>query len=388
MIKHNLDIKVLNDLFTEGGNDLQILIDNALQEKYNTLWWKKYFTPADMPTPVSADDRALFAQVSMTTAPDVMLMPRAAWTPPKPSSKEGFNYYEGSLANYGRSYSFTAQEVAFFQKMLERANGSAFVAEKYMKKADQLIKGAHATVSNLSAQLLSKGQYIFAASSGSGFSTNGKANIPAARFKKAGAKVWSDVASGIISKMQTEEKALRDATGYAGPLSWKMDRTTFNYVMANTEVKTMMKEYIASRVGLAAVTGLPAVVGTVESYNEWVSILQMPNLSIIEIVEESQQTEYANAVKTTVNGWLSKNAVLSPLGLQGEIKWADVEEYKYMAGINKQFAYIEGGIFAMMNWKNDANRAPEWIAEILAFVAPTLSVFDTMTIVDTLTADS
>ena len=387
MIKHNLDIKVLNDLFTEGGNDLQILIDNALQEKYNTLWWKKYFTPADMPTPVSADDRALFAQVSMTTAPDVMLMPRAAWTPPKPSSKDGLNFYEGSLANYGRSYSFTAQEVAFFQKMLERANGSAFVAEKYMKKADQLIKGAHATVSHLSAQLLSQGQYIFAASSGAGFSTNGKANIPTARFKKAGATVWSTVSAGIISKMQTEEKALRDATGYAGALSWKMDRTTFNYVMANTEVKTMMKEYIASRVGLAAVTGLPAVVGTVESYNEWVSILQMPNLSIIEIVEESQQTEYANAVKTTVNGWLSKNAVLSPLGLQGEIKWADVEEYKYMAGINKQFAYLEGGIFAMMNWKNDANRAPEWIAEILAFIAPTLSVFDTMTIVDTLTTD-
>ena len=385
MIKHNLDIKVFEDLFKENGSNLQILIDSALQAKYNTLWWKTMFTPADMPTPINADDKALFSQISMTESRDTMLLPRAAWQPPKPTSKDGFNSYEGVLANYGRGYSFTAQELAFFQKMLERTNGSQFVATAYMKKADQLIRGAHATVTNLAAQLLSKGSYT--SPNATGHTTMGKANIPTARFTTAGTTIWSNAAAPIIATMQAREKTLRDATGYAGALSWKMDRTTFNYFINNTEVKALMKLYVASKVNLPTVTGLPNMVGTIETYNAWVSTLQMPDISPIEIVEESQILQENQVVKSVVSGWESKYAVLSPIGIQGEIKWADIEEYKYMAGINKQFAYLEGGIFAMMNWKNDSNRTPEWIAEILAFIAPTLSVFDTMIYVDTTVTD-
>lgn len=384
-LKFGVDVKEFDDLFKNGNNDLQVIIDNALVPRYNSMLWRRYFTKSDMPTPVNEKGVALFEQISIVGKPDTLMLPRAAWTPPAEASMEGFNSYSGSLANYGFANTITGQERDYYAKMLQRVGGNETVLGTYMRSLDRLVKGGHATLTNLCFQLLSKGQYV--TPNTTGFSANGKANIPAARFKTAGTYVWSNADADILGKMADEEKALRDATGYAGALSWKMDRTTFNNLMNNTAIKALMKAFVASNAGLLTTTDIPAIVGTLTTYNNWVSELMLPNISPIEIIEETQVLQENTYYKSNVSGWETGNAVLSPVGVQGEIKYADLDELKVLSSVpDRQMAYLEGGIFGIMNWI-DMGRSPKWISEILGFFAPALSVFDVMTIVDTTTAD-
>jgi hypothetical protein len=91
---------------------------------------------------------------------------------------------------------------------------------------------------------------------------------------------------------------------------------------------------------------------------------------------------------TTVRGWKTGNAVLSPAGKQGVIKYSNINELAKLANYpNKQVAYLENGLFGIMNWLNDSGRSPVRITELLIAIAPALSVYNTMTIVDTTTAD-
>lgn len=384
--QNNISIKSLEDFFKNNGVATQSLINTAFDPIFNSLWWKTKFMKANMPTPVNGEGAALFQMSSLTTTPDTMLNPRSSWTEMDELSKDGFSTYTGSIHQYGRKIKWTPQQLAEFDKISRAAGGNETVVTAYMKKTLDLLRGAHATVTNLSAQLLSKGQ--FQSVNTVGFKTEGKADIPTTRFKKAGAKIWSDASSDIIGKMQTEEKALRDATGYAGALSWKMDRTTFNYVMANTAVKSLMTAYVGYRVGMTTVSGLPSVVGTIEQFNEWASLLQLPYISPIEIVEESQTLQSGQTVKSVVSGWDTGNAVLSPLGFQGEIKYAAIEELNWIDTDLCQVAVAEGGLFSLANYKINEGKFSILNTEMFVHLAPALSVFDKMTIVDTTTADS
>lgn len=384
--QNNISVKALHDLFVNDGVATQSMINTAFDPLFNSMAWKKYFVKANMPTPVTGDGAALFQMASMTTTPDTMLNPRSSWSDMDELNKDGFKTYSGSIHQYGRKIKWTPQQLAEFERIAKAVGGNETVVTAYMKKTLDLIKGAHATVSNLSFQLLSKGQ--FESVNSVGFKTQGKADIPTERIVKAGAKVWSDPSSDIIGKMQLEEADLRNDTQYDGALSWKMDRTTFNYVMANTAVKSLMTSYVGYKVGMTTVSGLPPVLGTVEQYNEWVSLLTLPNLSPIEIVEESQTNMSGQTTKTVVHGWDTGNAVLSPAGIQGEIKYAAIEELDWIDAELCQVAVAEGGLFSLANYKIREGKYSILNTEMFVHLAPALAVFDKMTIVDTTTADS
>ena len=381
---NNISLKELEVFFKNNGIETQSLI-YTYEQQFNSVFWKKYFVKSATPVPLQSDGTGLFQMASMSTTPDILFQPRTDWSEMEESPKDGFNTYQGSIAAYGRKYKWTPKQLSDFERALKAAGGNTVVEAAYMKKVFDLMKGAHATVSNLSAQILSKGQYISV--NEKGFKTQGKAEVPTARIIKAGAKVWSDATADIIGKMQATEKALRDATGYTGMLSWKMNKTTFNYVMNNTAVQGFLKGYNAAKIGLISSSDMPAIIGTVQNYNEWVGAISLDYLSVIEIVEESQTNLTGQLVKTVVHGWEDGRAVLSPMGLQGEIKYAAIEELNWIDPIMCQLAYSEGGLFSIANYKINSGAFSDYHTQMYLHLAPALAVFDKMYIVDTKTAD-
>lgn len=374
-------INVLDDLFKNNLDNTQVLVDNVFADMYNEAFWKRYFDRDGMPTPTDTNGVAMFRSLELTGQSAPMLKPRARWSPPDEHTKGGFSWYSGSIGDFGDSFSITPQQREAYEKMLKQFNGNVTILKQYITSMDDLIKGANATISNLSAQLLSKGQMI---SVNAGFTFEGKADIPTTRFKTSGAKIWSDISSDILGKMQTEEADLRLATGFAGVLTWKMDKATFKNLQLNTAIRSQVGSYLNYNGVLFSTNS----VVTLDAYNAWVS-QNAGYYSIIELVEEKQMlNDGLTPFYRTVNGWETGNAVLSPSGKQGVIKYSDVEELAQMAAIpNRQIAYMNDGLFGIMNWIHGADRTPKWITELLIAIAPALSVFKTMTIVDTTTAD-
>jgi len=375
-------IALLDDLYKAGLSNTQSLINTVFADMYQESFWKRYFDKDGMPTPSDSQGVATFRAIEMIAQSAPMLEPRARWSEPTESPKGSMNYYTGSIGDFGRSFSITPEEEEYYQVMLEMSGGDVNVLTQYVSNINDLVKGAHATISNLSAQLMSKGQMISANTTG--FKFQGIADIPAARFKKAGAKVWSDISSDILTKMQTEEDALRTATGFTGMLTWKMDKTTFQNIQLNTAVRSQVGSYLNYNNILFTTNSIV----TLDAFNQWA--VNVGNLSVIELVEEKQmlnggQTSYY----TTTRGWKAGSAVLSPAGKQGVIKYSNINELAKLANYpNKQVAYLENGLFGIMNWLNDSGRSPVRITELLIAIAPALSVYNTMTIVDTTTADS
>lgn len=375
-------ISTFDKFFKAGGDEMQVLVNSAFADMYNESWWKQMYQKADMPTPLDAYGKATFTayQVIKTSAP--MAMPRAKWSPPAEGSHDGFASYTGSLYDYGFSFVTTAQQRDYYSKMLDAFNGNTTILKKFMSETDDLIKGIHSRISNIGASLLSQGYYL---TEGAGVKAKGKADIPLSRFKTAGAKAWSDVGADILGKMQTEVQALRDATGFSGVLSFKMDKTAWGYVQANTAVKSTIPSYLSS---IGVLESLNSTV-TVERFNRWVNEVGM-NYAIIELVEEKQVLQDTVISRRDVHGWKSGSVVLSPFGYQGTIEYANVDELAILSEIgDRQIAYVEDGLFGLMNWVSGKNdRSPAWVTEVLGTFAPALGVAHTMTIIDSKTADS
>ena len=377
----NKNMSILESFFEKGGTATHTLVNTVFADMYKEAFWKRYFEKDDMPTPTNSKGVGIFEVTEVITESAPMLDPRARWSAPAERTKGGFASYTGSIGNFGLSNSITPEEEEYYEKMLAVVGGDQNVLTQYVKSLDGLIKGANATFSNLSAQLLSKGQMI---SLNDGFKFKGIADIPTSRFKNAGAKVWSDVASDILTKMQTEEDALRLATGYTGTLSWKMDKTTFRNIQLNTAVRSQVGSYLNYNNIIFTTNS----VVTLDAFNNWAQ--EMGELSIIEIVDEKQMLNNGlTSSYTVVRGWEVGNAVLSPIGKQGVIKYSDVDELARLAkSPNKQVGYLDNGLMGIMNWiKNTDGRSPVKITELLVAIAPALTVFNTMTIVDTTTAD-
>ena len=381
--QNNISLKELEVFFRNGGLNTQSLV-YSYDKLFNDQLWKKYFVKAATPTPLDAEGKGHWSMTSFVETASVMPKPRASWSEMDELDKGGFTTYTGSNGQYGLKHKWTPEQLADFQRAVVAAGSNDVIERAYMKKPLELLKGAHALTTNLSMQLMSKGQFITV--NDRGWKNQGKAEIPTAYFKTCGDKIWSDTSADIILAMQTIEKSLRDATGYEGGLSWKMDRTRAGHVLANTKVQNYLKGYLAGRMNLLTTDAVPYTLGTVAAYNAWVAEIALPNLSPIEVIEE-QQVSKDGIVKTNVHGWESKNAVLSPMGLQGEIKYSAIEELNWIDTEMAQVAYTEGGLFALANYKVKNPPYADYHTNLYMHLAPALSVFDKMMIVDTTDAD-
>lgn len=381
MNNYSNNIKDLMLLYKDS-NEFQMLIDNTIALKYKELWWRSKFDKADLPLSQPADGTAMFKAWEVVEASSPMLNPRAQWAPPKETSKEGAVFYADSIWDWGTSFSLTAQEQAYYDKMLATTNVPLIVLQKFIHTIDQKVKGAHATITNTGAQLLSSGKWMSA--NKEGFKARGECKeIPAEAFKKAGTKSWADPTADIKGTLEKYVKEMRDA-GEERALVLYLSRNEFAYIENNNWFK--------ENLGLIVIGGMvynPNKIVTVEKYNIYVSEYGGGFLPLIEIQEEKQVLQdNSYTIKSDVTGWKKGMAVLAPAGKQGLIQYADVTELSYLvkgAG-ERSLAYLEGGLFGILNW-TEVGRLDRKITELLASFAPSLSNFKHTYYINTEVAD-
>lgn len=360
----------------------QELIDNTLALQYNEVWWKSQFTKASLPTPLGANGSATFQAIEIIEASSPMLSPRAAWTPPKEDSTEGAEYYMDSLWDWGTSFSITAQEQAYYDRMLKTTNVPLIVLNKFINTLDKKLLGAHATVSHQCAQLLSNGNWISA--NQEGFKAKGICDkIPAEMRKTAGPKAWTDPTAPIYETIVKYVQEYRDKTKDERPLSLKMTKEEFENIQHN--------EWFKNNIGVMVILGgiyNPNPVVTIEKVNEY-ALQQGGWFPVIELIEEKQVLQdNGYTIKKDVKGWKQGMVVMSPIGSQGDIHYADVEELSYLVQGegDRSMAYLEGGLFGFLNWV-EVGRSPRWITELLATFAPALTLFRHTMYINSLVAD-
>ncbi len=371
-------LKGFDDYFLANGKETQILANSALAVPFENMWWKKYFVKATAPTPINADGIGVYTAKEFKMGDSGYLEPRSPFSPPAEGESKGFDYYTDSLGDFGFSKKTTAQQRLYMEKMLQQFNGDKEVVRMFIEEQFNLVRRAHKTITYLGAGLLSNGQVKF--QSQTGFDFQAIAKVPTAARKNAIGKAWTDRTALIIADMQEEEKWLRDATGYEGALSWKMDRETFALIQNNEDAQKQVGSYVRIADGQLQ-TGSKYV--SLETFNAWVSDFGS-SISRIEIVEEVQSAGDNVINRAAIDGWVKGRAVLSPIGIQGTIEYAPVQELAVLSDASdRQIAYLEGGLFGIMNWVT-GDRTPIYIQELLATFAPTLGVFNHMVIKNTL----
>lgn len=375
------DINILEQFYVNAGARTQTMVDTLLSKPFENLWWKTKFEKASMPTPLNADGLGIYKVNDVVQQSTAMMSPREPWSAPTELISDGFKFYTGTLGNFGIMKAITDQEKQYYRDMLSEYGGDGVVLKNIIDRYFDLVKGGHATITNLCAQLNSDGRASTMNTTGHKFHT--LADISPKQRKKAGAKAWSDPTAKILETMQLYEKEFRDETGYDGALSWKMDKVAFNFIQKNEDARSQIGTFITNN-GIAFTTNS---IITIDAYNNWVTESSGQYMSPIEIVEEKQILQNGLVHRTAVSGWVEGRAVLSPVGMQGTIEYANVKELSVLAeGADKQVAYLENGLFGMMNWvKRERNN--KYITELLATLSPALRVFKHIIFVDTKTAN-
>lgn len=375
-LKFGKTVKGFDEYFMSNGKETQLLANSALSVPFENMWWKKYWVQANSPTPINADGIGIFQAKEFMNQESGYLDPRSPFSPPAEGESKGFDYYTGSLGDFGFSTKTTSQQRLYLEKMLSEFKGDENVVRKFINEQFSLVRRAHKTITYLGAGLLSDGQVTLKGKDGFEYSTFAK--VPAWARQKALGKIWSDKTALILEDMQQTEITLRNKTGYEGILSWKMDRETFGHIQKNADAR----EQIGAYVNLAGQQFTTNSIVTLDKFNDWVREAGS-SMSIIEIVEEVQDAGNNIINRAAIEGWKKGRAVLSPMGLQGVIEYANVQELSVMEDTDRQIAYLENGLFGIMNWKT-GDRTKVYIQELLATFAPTLSVFNHMIIKDTL----
>ena len=367
----------------DAANALRIFLNDPDIIRNRHMFWKGQFDVDPVFTERQPDGTAVFNTVIRERAVNHMLDMRAPLSQTEPRDKAGFNAYQGTIPDFAaKGYVETAMEREAKERMFENLFGNdAQILMAFADDIQLMVDEGNQTMSNLSAQTLSKGNcsYIY----GTGLQGNIYKNpVPVENFVTAGTKVWSDTTAKLIDQMMKIEQDYRDRTGSALALKWQIPRADFvSKVLANQQVK----DYIAS---FRTVNDLPSVSGmtiTEKMFNEAFKDAEL--ISPIEIVEESQRDGSVG----TVHGWASGIAVLRPVGYAGLIKRTNILDQtmfkKYGSTvINKVFATRD--IFTLVNTVLNNGEYREWHSDLFVAAVPTLDEPLDHVIVDTTTADS
>lgn len=369
---------------------LRSLIDESGLLRTNYGWWKTQFTKASNATPVAADGTATFTvQAKDRTATPMMDM-RAPLGDSVPLDYKGISWYSATIPDFiAPGIVETAPQREYKERLFAQFGNDAFLISEWMDDVQMQIDAADQTLTNLGAQLISKGQCSYNFGRGMKGALQ-KAEIPSENFKKAGTKVWTAADCNLLSQMRTIEVDFRDTKGYNGPMKWQIPYKMYmDVVLKNKEVRELVKQYYT----LNDKVFLDSMPVTEEIFNS-VVYANYPDLSPIEIVVEKQKDiSWDNMTGKFVNGWDSKAAVLRPAGFAGEIQYTDIldvvmfEKYGNNS-ITKSFAQMEGGIYTLVNTTVPNGMYKEWHTDLIMSAVPSLNEFPYHVIVDTTSANS
>lgn len=367
----------------EAQQALTVFVNNPDIIKGNFEFWKSQFEVDPRVVERQSDGVALFMAKIIDRKPGRLLDMRSPLGDANQEDKVGIDAWTGAIPDFiAPGYVETALEREHREKMFEDLFGSdAELLLAYANQLQLMVDGANQTLSNMAAQMLSKGSIAY--TFGEGIKDNViKCPIPAANFRKAGAVVWSDTANcKLIDQLVKLEEDFRSDNGLEGvPMKWQIPYAMYrNVFLKNAQVIEYIKNWRkANDKGYAdSMPVTRAMFEEVFADNEL--------FSPIEVIVESQRD-----INQTVNGWNAGAAVLRPAGYAGSVKRAsilDAQLFKKYGSKAVEKVFATRDIFTIVNTTLQNGIYKEWHTDLVVAAVPVLEEWTSHLIVDTTTAD-
>ena len=298
--------------------------------------------------------------------------------------KQGVQYYTGIIGDFiSDGFREQAMEREYKeQQFIENFGNDAMLIAQFANEVQALVDSADQTLSNMGAQVMSKGHIYY----NFGLGLQGglyKAAIPDENFITAGEKVWSDPECKLLDQMREIENKFKDAWGLEIPMQWEVPYDMWhNVILKNKQVRTWVLEN--RKVNNQVV--VDDMIVTEAMVKEYIGTFE--GVSPIVVIEEKQKNE-----GVTVHGWKQNVAVLRPRGYAGVIRHTDILDQKMYQKygsnlISRVFAKTLDGLFTLENITLNNGNLKEWQTHGLMAAIPSLDEFIWHIIVDTTTADT
>ena len=368
----------------EGGQLLTFLLNDPEMIRSNHNFWRQKFTVDPNITPTAADGTATFTSKLRKPESGSLLHWRSPLSDTIVRDKQGVQYYTGIIGDFiSDGFREQAMEREYKeQQFIENFGNDAMIIAQFANEVQALIDSADQTLSNMGAQLISKGHIYY--NYGQGI-TGGlyKAEIPAENFIKAGDKAWTDPDCKLLDQMREIENKFKDAWGLELPMQWEVPYDMWhNVILKNKQVLTWVLEN--RKVNNQVV--VDDMIVTEAMVKEYIGTFE--GVSPIVVIEEKQKNE-----GVTVHGWKQNVAVLRPRGYAGVIRHTTILDQKMYEKygsnlISRVFAKTLDGLCTVENITINNGNMREWQTHLLMSATPSLDEFIWHVIVDTTTADT
>lgn len=369
---------------TEGRQIVTQILSNPNMINANHMFWAEKFRVDPQITPTNAEGEASFISRMRQMESGVLMDMRAPLGDSVPEDKKGIAYYSGIIPEFiSNGFVEKATERDSKEELFDQFGDVALVAQYATDVLQTRLDSANQTLSHMAAQLLSTGKIIY--KSGVGIQGNVlKAEIPAANFLKAGAKVWTDTTARLLDQIVKIVDDVNDATGL--DIQWQLEVTKDqfkNCFLKNEQVIEWVRymniinnQPLPERLTVTRDMAMPALAA-------------FEGLPPIVIIEEKQK----DADSTMVHGWKDGAAVLRPIGFAGLVRRTiikDVELFaKYGNSVNSySFTPALNGLATVRNSVIVNGNFKEWHTDVVLAGVPSLDQFLYHYIIDTTTANS
>ena len=368
----------------EGGQLLTFLLNDPEMIRSNHNFWRQKFTVDPNITPTAADGTATFTSKLRKPESGSLLHWRSPLSDTIVRDKQGVQYYTGIIGDFiSDGFREQAMEREYKeQQFIENFGNDAMIIAQFANEVQALVDSADQTLSNMGAQLISKGHIYY--NYGQGI-TGGlyKAEIPAENFITAGDKAWTDPECKILDQMREIENKFKDAWGLDIPMQWEVPYDMWhNVILKNKQILTWVLEN--RKVNNQVV--VDDMIVTEAMVKEYIGTFE--GVSPIVVIEEKQKNE-----GVTVHGWKQNVAVLRPRGYAGVIRHTTILDQKMYEKygsnlISRVFAKTLDGLCTVENITINNGSMREWQTHLLMSATPSLDEFIWHVIVDTTTADT
>ena len=368
---------------TEGSQIVTQILNSPDLINANHMFWTEKFRVDPNITPTNQEGEAVFISRMREIESGVLMDMRAPLGDSVPEDKKGIAYYSGVIPEFiSKGTVEKATERDYKEKLFEQFGDVALVAAYATDVLQSKIDSANQTLSNMSAQLLSTSKIIY--KSGVGIQGNVlKAEVPAANFLKAGAKVWTDTTARLLDQIVEIVEDVKDKTGIA---NWQLEVTKDQF--KNCFLKSaQVIEWVRY---MNIINNQPLPERLVLSRDMAMSALaSFEGLPPIVIIEEKQK----DADSTIVHGWKAGVAVLRPAGIAGYMRRTTIKDTelftKYGNSVNSySFTPALNGLATVRNSVIVNGNFKEWHTDVVLAGVPSLDQFLYHYIIDTTTANS
>ena len=397
-------------LLNESGNGfVQKLIDQSIILNANRFFWQENFTVEGNEYLIDLGDtkkNPAWTVRMKTNRPVPTADAMAPLSEVAQLDGEGYTEKTGSIYQWGKGlYDTSMSKLELVARLRELGNVDADLLSGYVRGVADLTNTHMYTLSNLSAQAISKGgAYNNVAIKGfSAISVRQEAYVPQANFKTAGTKVWTDADCDIPSQMQKIEYDFKLANNIDADAAfvWQIPyNMVLTVLMKNKffkeEVNRYIRFYAKDKVVIVnnnGTTSLDTDVITQEDLINY-SRSEISKIAPIIVVKEEQVVQDIKTIRT-VNGWDAGKAVLRPVGNGGKCgvivhsNVADVEMIRsgeLNNSVTANASKVLNFLYLLNEVSNDG-KYKKYATKVIGRYAPVLTEAMQHVIVDTTTAD-